>query len=233
MSSYSFHVKSKGSYFPIQRIPETEDEGEFDYTHTYDQMMRRLRDMGLLQIELILEKRMTKGLALEIGPGPGYIGLEWLKHTSNTRLKGLDISLEMIEIASRNAAEYSLTDRVEYRKGNGSEIPFDDHSFDVVFTFQSLHEWSEPEKTFDEIERVLRVGGKYLIYDLRRDIFPIIKSLMLSNTLPEEIRPKLIASINASYVEDEIQAILKRTRLWDSMIQKNLTGIVVSGSKRQ
>jgi ubiquinone/menaquinone biosynthesis C-methylase UbiE len=122
---------------------------------------------------------------------------------------------------------------VEYRKGSGSEIPFDDNSFDVLFTYQSLHEWSKPEKTFDEIERVLRVGGKYLIYDLRRDIFPIIKSLMLFNTLPEEIRPKLIASNNASFVEDEIQAILKRTRLWDSMIEKNSTGLVISGSKRR
>jgi hypothetical protein len=64
-------------------------------------------------------------------------------------------------------------------------------------------------------------------------MFPIIKSLLLLNTFPEEIRPKVIESINASYLEDEIQAILKRTRLWDSMIEKNLTGIVVSGSKRQ
>ena len=233
MLTRSFHTKSKESYFPIQRIPETEDEGEFNYTHTYDQMMRRIRDMGLLQIQLILEKSITQGLALEIGPGPGYIGLEWLKHTSNTMLKGLDISPEMIKIAERNATEYSLSDRVEYRKGSGSEIPFDDSYFDALFTYHSLHEWSKPEETFNEIERVLRVGGKYMIFDLRRDIFPIIKSLMLFNTLPEEIRPKLIASINASYVEVEVQTILKQTRLCDSIIEKNSTGMVISGSKRR
>jgi ubiquinone/menaquinone biosynthesis C-methylase UbiE len=196
-------------------------------------MMRRLRDMGLLQIHLILEKGMTQGLALEIGPGPGYIGLEWLRLTSNTVLKGIDISPEMIKIAERNATEYSLLDRVEYRKGSGSEIPFDDNSFDAIFTYHSLHEWSKPGETFNEIQRVLRVGGKYLVYDLRRDIFPIIKSLMLFNTLPEEIRPKLIASINASYLENEVQAILKRTRLCDNMVEKNSTGIVISGSKQQ
>jgi ubiquinone/menaquinone biosynthesis C-methylase UbiE len=229
----SFQTKSKDSYFPRRRIPETEDEAPFNYTHTYDQMMRHIRDMGLLQIQLILGKGMTQGSALEIGPGPGYMGLEWLRHTSNTMLKGLDISPEMIKIAERNATEYGLSNRVEYRKGSGSEIPFDDNSFDAIFTFQSLHEWSTPEKTFDEIERALKMGGRYLIYDLRRDIFPIIKSLMLFNTLPEEIRPKLIASINASYVEDEIRAILKRTRLWDSMIEKNSTGIVISGSKHR
>ena len=233
MLTRSFHTKSKDSYFPRQRIPETEDERQFNYTHTYDQMMRRIRDMGLLQIQLILEKNMTQGLALEIGPGPGYIALEWLRHTPNTMLKGLDISSEMIKIAERNAKEYGLSDRVEYKKGSGSEIPFDDNSFDVLFTYHSLHEWPKPEETFNEIERVLRVEGKYSIFDLRRDIFPIIKSLMLFNTLPEEIRPKLIASINASYVEDEIRAILKRTKLCDSLIEKNSTGLVISGSKRR
>lgn len=233
MLTSSFHTKSKDSYFPRRRIPETEDEGPFSYTHTYDQMMRRIRDMGLLQVQLILEKGMTQGLALEIGPGPGYIGLEWLKRTSDTMLKGLDISPEMIKIAERNATEYGLSDRVEYKKGSGSKIPFDDNSFDVLFTYHSLHEWSNPEETFNEIERVLRVEGKYSIFDLRRDIFPIIKSLMLFNTFPEEIRPKLIASINASYVEDEIREILKRTRLCDSLIEKNSTGLVISGSKRR
>jgi hypothetical protein len=43
----------------------------------------------------------------------------------------------------------------------------------------------------------------------------------------------VIDFINASYLEDEIQAILKWTRLWDSMIEKDSTGIVISGSKRQ
>lgn len=232
MHTHSYHTKSKEPYFPRQRIPETEDESQFNYTHTYDQMMRRIRDMGLLQIQLILDRGMTQGLALEIGPGPGYIGLEWLKHTSETMLKGLDISSEMIKIAERNAKDYGLSDRVEYKKGDGSEIPFNDNSFDVLFTYHSLHEWSKPEETFNEIERVLKVGGKYSIFDLRRDIFPIIKSLMLFNTLPDEIRPKLIASINASYVEEEIRAILKRTRLSNSTIEKNSTGFVISGSKR-
>jgi len=217
----------------IQRIPETEGEGEINYTHTYDQMVRRLRDMGQLQTQLILEKGINQGVALEVGPGPGYLGLEWLKLTSNTILKGLDISPEMIKIAERNAAEYNLSDRVEYRKGSGSEIPFDDNTFDGIFTYYSLHEWSKPKETFNEIHRVLRVGGKYLIGDLRRDIFPLIKWLLLFNTQPEEIKPKVIDSINASYVEVEVQMILKQTRLWDSIIEKNSTGMVISGSKHR
>ena len=32
----------------------------------------------------------------EIGPGPGYLGLEWLKKTQGTHLTGVDISPGMI-----------------------------------------------------------------------------------------------------------------------------------------
>ncbi len=217
-----------------QRIPETDKgiQGEFN-ANAYDQMMRRSRDRGELQIQLILQKGITQGVALEIGPGPGYIGLEWLKCTSNTILNGLDISSEIIKIADRNAAEYGLSDRVEYKQGSGSEIPFDDNYFDAVFTYDSLHEWSQPGETLNEIYRVLKPGGRYLISDLRRDIFLLIKWFLWFNTQPKEIRPGLIASINAAYLEHEILAILKQTRLCDSKSEKNPFGMTIFGSKHQ
>ena len=56
--------------------------------------------------------------------GPGYLGLEWLKQTQGMRLKGLDISPDMIALAERNAREYGLPDRVEYVCGKGSTMPF-------------------------------------------------------------------------------------------------------------
>jgi ubiquinone/menaquinone biosynthesis C-methylase UbiE len=216
-----------------QRIPETDKgiQGEFN-ANAYDQMMRRSRDRGELQVQHLLQKGMTQGIALEIGPGPGYIGLEWLKRTSNTVLKGLDISPEIIKIAERNAAEYGLSDRVEYRQGNGGDMPFDDNAFDVVFTYDSLHEWSQPEETVNEIYRVLKPGARYLISDLRRDIFIVVKWFLWLNTQPKKIRSGLTASINAAYLEHEIRALLERTRLCDSVIEKNTFGMVIYGSKR-
>jgi ubiquinone/menaquinone biosynthesis C-methylase UbiE len=217
-----------------QRIPETDKgiHGEFN-ANAYDQMMRRSRDRGELQIQHILQKGITQGVALEIGPGPGYIGLEWLKRTSNTVLKGLDISPEIIKIADRNAAEYGLSDRAEYKQGSGSEIPFDDNFFDGIFTYDSLHEWSQPGETLLEIHRVLKPGGRYLISDLRRDISLLIKWFLWFNTQPKEIRSGLAASINAAYLEHEISAILSQTRLCDSTIEKNAFGMTIFGSKHQ
>lgn len=55
---------------------------------------------------LVLKAGIMQGLALEVGLGPGYLGLEWLKKTEGTRLKALEISPDMITIAERNAKEY-------------------------------------------------------------------------------------------------------------------------------
>jgi methylase of polypeptide subunit release factors len=96
------------------RIPET-DVGILGAAtvETYDQMQRGLRDKGLLETNEVVANGLTRGRVLELGPGPGYLGLEWLKSTQGTLLEGLDISPDMIERARCNAREYNLQDRAE------------------------------------------------------------------------------------------------------------------------
>src|SRR4030042_243151 len=136
------------------RIQETDHGiiGEFN-TQAYDEMMRSLRDRGWLETRDIINSGIVHGLALEIGPGPGYLGLEWLKHTRDTTLKGLDISEDMLSLARKNATEYGLSSRVEYFKGDARQIPFENEHFDAVFTNGSLHEWAHPEEIINEASR--------------------------------------------------------------------------------
>jgi len=104
------------------RVIETDQgiQGEFD-VQIYDSMMRRMRDKGWIETNLILKVGITQGLVLEVGPGPGYLGLEWLKKTEETNLKALEISPNMIMIAERNAKEYGLEARVEYIDGDAQK----------------------------------------------------------------------------------------------------------------
>lgn len=214
------------------RLLETGDgiQGEFNVT-AYDQMQRRLRDKGWIETKELLKHGIVQGCALEIGPGPGYLGLEWVKHTQGTTLKGLDISLDMITIAERNAREYGLSERVEYVHSSGSKIPFGDNTFDAVFTNGSLHEWAEPRSTFNEIWRLLKPGGKVLISDLRRDMFTLIRWFLWVNATPKEIRPGLISSINAAYTPDELRELIQGTKLENCRVSSNLLGVILVGVK--
>jgi ubiquinone/menaquinone biosynthesis C-methylase UbiE len=214
------------------RVTETDQgiQGEFT-VNLYDQMQRRLRDKGWIETKEIIKSGITKGLALEIGPGPGYLGLEWLKNTQGTTLKGLDISADMISIAERNVEEYGLSERVEYVHSSGDKMPFDDEKFDAVFTNGSLHEWSDPENAFNEIWRVLKKGGRVFISDLRRDMFFLTKWFLWINTRPKEIRPGLITSINAAYTPDEFNELIKGTKLENYTVSGSPIGLKLTGVK--
>jgi len=215
-----------------KRVIETESgiTGEFN-TKMYDIMMRNMRDKGWIETNLVIKEGIFSGQALEIGPGPGYLGLEWLKKTKDTQLKGLEISEDMIAIARKNATEYGLSDRVEYHQGDARKMPFKDGHFDAVFTNGSLHEWAHPDMIFNEIARVLKPGGRYVISDLRRDMIAPIRWFLWLTVKPKEMRPGLTTSINASYTLHELKDILSRTKLQAWKVSENPFGIVISGQK--
>jgi ubiquinone/menaquinone biosynthesis C-methylase UbiE len=197
----------------------------------YDQMQRRLRDKGWIETQDITKSGITGGVALEIGPGPGYLGLEWLKNTEGTTVKGLDISTDMINLAERNARACGLDERAEYVLSSGAKLPFENELFDAVFTAGSLHEWSEPKQTFHEIWRVLKAGGKVFISDFRRDMFPLLKWCLWLIARPEAIRPGLLTSINAAYTPDEVKALIQETGLSSCDVRGSPIGLKVIGEK--
>lgn len=217
---------------PKARIPETDHgiQGEVTVTQ-YDQMQRGLRDKGWIETPSLLKHGITRGAVLEIGHGPGYLGLEWLKQTRETRLVGLDISPDMQALAQRNAQSYGLTDRTQYHLGSCDQLPFDDNTFDAVFTNGSLHEWANPRGAFDEIWRVLKPGGRYLISDLRRDMNGIVRTFLWLAVRPAAMRPGLLSSINASYLPGEIRALVDTTSLKNSKVTANGIGLEISGNK--
>jgi len=214
------------------RIKET-DQGIQDEStvRDYDRMARRLSEKGWTSLKDILASGIRMGHALEVGPGPGYLGLDWLKATGQTRLTGLDISQNMIRRARQNAREYRLSDRATYVLHNADRMPFGDNTFDAVFTNGSLHEWEQPVQILREIRRVLKPGGRFFISDLRRDMNALVKLFMRSVTRPRSIRPGLISSINASYTCAEARDILNRAGIPGARVTGTPMGIILTGLK--
>jgi len=213
-----------------QRVPETNTgiQGEFD-VKAFNEFQRNMRDRGWLETKQIMDYGIQSGYALEVGPGPGYLGLEWLKNTRNTWLTGLEISANMIKIAQKNAQEYGFnSDRVKYVQGNALCMPFDAQQFDAVFTNGSLHEWERPEKVFSEIARVLKPGGRFFISDLRRDSSPLMK-LFLNLSAKEPMRAGLKTSMQAAYTKKELKEIIAHTPLNGVKVSAGAIGLTVLG----
>ncbi len=199
---------------------------------TYDRFARFLRGRGWDSLDSLLNAGLEGENVLDAGSGPGYIGLEWLKRRSGKgRLVGLDISPEMIALARRNAREYGLEDRTEYVQGDAMDMPFPDGCFDAVLSNGSLHEWEDPARGFGEILRVLRPGGSFWVFDVRRDASPLIKWLIYAIIRPKAIRPGFLASFNASYTMGEMAEILNQAGLRGCELRREFFGLSITGSK--
>jgi ubiquinone/menaquinone biosynthesis C-methylase UbiE len=217
-----------------ERIPERDHgiTGEAEVAE-YNTFQKHLRDKGILETDKIIKHGISYGTALEIGPGPGYLGLEWLKKTSNTKVTGLEISEDMRKLALKNAEEYGMKDRVEYVISDATKsFPFESGTFDAVFSYGSLHEWTDPIPVFNEISRVLKTGGRFFISDLKRNINFIMKLMMKMMTKSIGIvvlREGVITSINASYVRKEILEILGESDLNNFSVSEHPAGLRIKG----
>jgi ubiquinone/menaquinone biosynthesis C-methylase UbiE len=78
------------------------------------------------------EEAIRAGRVLEVGPGPGFIAIEIAKLLPEVQVVGLDLSETMIDIATCNAREHGVSERVLFREGDASEMPFGEASFDFV-----------------------------------------------------------------------------------------------------
>jgi ubiquinone/menaquinone biosynthesis C-methylase UbiE len=110
---------------------------------------------------------LTSGSSvLEVAPGPGLFAIELAK-LGDFRIKGLDISRTLVEIAKENARDARVN--VDFRLGNASAMPFEQGSFDFVYCSAAFKNFSEPVEALNEMHRVLRPGCEALIQDLRKD----------------------------------------------------------------
>ncbi len=77
------------------------------------------------------------------------------------RVVGLDISDVSIDNCRKLAESEGVADRTEYAIGDAEATDFEDDSFDVVTEYGSLHH-VDLEKTYAELARIVRPGGKVI-----------------------------------------------------------------------
>lgn len=101
---------------------------------------------------------------LDIGSGRGRNLIPLAERGYN--VTGLDISKEGLRRTKERLLESEL--EADLVQGKTSELPFEDKSFDFVFSIGTIHhnKWEDIEKSFKEANRVLR-DDKYFLFQGR------------------------------------------------------------------
>lgn len=113
---------------------------------------------------------------LEVGFGPGLAIEQVARLSSSGRVVGIDFSKEMVKQASvRNAAAIAAG-RVELKYGDASALPLGKDSFDKVFAINVIYFWENPIATLTEMRRVMKVGGRLVLYMVSKEDLAKMKS---------------------------------------------------------
>ncbi len=96
--------------------------------------------------------------ALDSGTGTGTLALALAPLVRE--VVGVDIVPELLEYARRDAAP-----NVRFVKGDATQLPFEDYSFDLVCSRRTFHHIARPELAAAELARVTAPGGRIFVDD--------------------------------------------------------------------
>jgi arsenite methyltransferase len=104
---------------------------------------------------------------LDVGCGPGFYCAELLAEVGESgSVTGVDSSPAMLALAARRCAGH---ENVELLKGEAVALPVPDECFDATLAVQVIEYVADVEKALSELWRVLRPGGRALVWDIDWD----------------------------------------------------------------
>jgi SAM-dependent methyltransferase len=219
-----------------ERVPECgaiEDSKGLSAEDYAQIMKRRLWDEYERFANFVLEEgRPSEGARLlEIGPGPGWIGIILAKARPDIRIEAVDASEDMARAYRATIAREGLEERIRVYAGRAERLDESvDGAFDLAYSRDSLHHWDDPAAAFGSIRGSLKGGGALVLQDERRDI-GIAARLVVKAQCAFVLGPMgkyWRSSIAAGYTADEVRGLLERCGFRDVRARPDFLNLAVT-----
>jgi ubiquinone/menaquinone biosynthesis C-methylase UbiE len=155
-------------------------------------------------------------LVLDVGCGLGGTA-RYLAKQYQCKVMGIDLTQEYIFVGNKLTELVNLGDRVELRQGSALDLPYDDASFDIVWTQHVQMNIADKNRFYSEIIRVMKPGGRFLFHDVFRSN---AKSPFFPTPWAED------ASMSALATETEVRATIEEVGLeidqWIGRVQESV-----------
>jgi ubiquinone/menaquinone biosynthesis C-methylase UbiE len=145
---------------------------------------------------------------LDVGCGTGDVTLPAkLRAGVDGHVYGIDPAPEMIAVARSKAARKGL--EIDFRLGVIESLPFPDSSIDVVTSSLMIHHLPDDLKVrgLAEVYRVLKPGGRLLIFDFMRPTRSFLNHFFIALTMHHGLKfgiedlPKMLDDVGFSHAE--------------------------------
>jgi len=117
----------------------------------------------------VTSEEITDKKVLEIGPGYGTLGQ--IIASKGADYYGLDIAEGPVAMMHYRLSHLGRDCREKVQVGSALEIPYQDASFDYVYTIGCLHHTGNLSKAVSEVYRMLVPGGKAIVMLYNRHSF--------------------------------------------------------------
>jgi len=99
----------------------------------------------------------------DVGCGVGFSTMLMAKAFPNSSFVGFDFHEPSVEAARKHAAEHSLDSRVRFEAAKAKEIG--ETGFDLVTSFDCLHDMGDPRGCARHMRRILKDDGTWMIVE--------------------------------------------------------------------
>ena len=127
-----------------------------------EQKNRRQAQIDLIEELLQWGEVQQAENILDVGCGIGGSSL-YLAEKFNAAATGITLSPVQARRAGERAVEFGLSDRTNFQVADALNMPFEDNSFDLVWSLESGEHMPDKQKFLAECYRVLKPGGKLIL----------------------------------------------------------------------
>jgi len=116
---------------------------------------------------------------LDIASGTGDLAIMAAKNTAAEEIIGADISEGMLAIGSKKIKKENLENRVKMQVADSENLPYESDYFDAITVAFGVRNFENLDKGIQEINRVLKPDGIFVVLETSIPSTPIIKQLYL------------------------------------------------------
>jgi release factor glutamine methyltransferase len=164
LDRFGEHVDARASGKPLQYITGHQEFFGLDFEVNADVLIPRPETELLVEVALkLVANPEAPSFICDVGTGSGCIAVTLLHQLPNARAMALDISPAAIEVAKRNAASHSVSDRLEFVvsdcfAGIDTEAP----GFDLIVSnppYIPAHELADLQREVRDFEPQLALAA--------------------------------------------------------------------------